>query len=49
MPTCDEDFQTLEGGQHFTKLDLAHAYLQLELDEDLRRCFFTTHKGFLPS
>ena len=46
MPTCDEVFQTLAGGQHFTKLDLADAYLQLELDEESRRyVVYTTHKG----
>ena len=46
MPTCDEVFQKLRGGQHFTKLDLADAYLQLELDEESRRyTVFTTHKG----
>ena len=46
MPTCAEVFQKLRGGQHFTKLDLADAYLQLELDEESRRyTVFTTHKG----
>ena len=46
MPTCDEVFQKLCGGQHSTKLDLADAYLQLELDEESRRyTVFTTHKG----
>ena len=46
MPTCDEVFQMLAGGQHFTKLDLADAYLQLELDDESRRyVVFTTHKG----
>ena len=46
MPTCDEVFQKLRGGQQFTKLDLADAYLQLELDEESRRyTVFTTHKG----
>lgn len=46
MPTCYEVFQTLAGGKHFTKLDLADAYLQLEMDEESRRyVVFTTHKG----
>lgn len=46
MPTCDEVFQTLARGQHFTKLDLADAYLQLEKNEESRRyVVFTTHKG----
>lgn len=45
MPTCDDVFQTLVRGQHFTKLDLADAYLQLELDEESSRyVVFTTHK-----
>lgn len=46
MPTCDEVFQKLAGGQRFTKLDLADAYLQLEMDEESKRYLvFTTHKG----
>ena len=45
MPTCDEVFQKLAGGQCFTKLDLADAYLQLEMGEESRRYLvFTTHK-----
>ena len=46
MPTCDEVFQKLAGGQCFTKLDLADAYLQLEMDEESRSYLvFTTHNG----
>lgn len=46
MPNCDEVFQKLAGGQHFTKLDLADANLELELDEESRRyVVITTHKG----
>ena len=46
MPTCEEVFQRLAGGTRFTKLDLADAYLQLEMDEEsCRYLVFTTHKG----
>ena len=46
MPTCNEVFQKLVGGRRFTKLDLADAYLQLEMDEESRRYLvYTTHKG----
>ena len=46
MPTSDEVFNKLAGGECFTKLDLADAYLQLELDEESRRyTVFTSHKG----
>lgn len=39
-------FPTLAGGQHFSKIDLADAYLQLELDEEsCCQVVFTTHKG----
>ena len=46
MPTCDEVFQKLAGGRQFSKLDLADAYLQLELDDESKRyTILTTHKG----
>ena len=39
-------FTALEGGQTFTKLDLAHAYQQIELDEDSKDLVtINTHKG----
>ena len=34
LPKPDEFFATLNGGQHFTKLDLSEAYLQIELDDE---------------
>lgn len=46
LPRIDEIFASLQGGQLFTKLDLANAYNQLVLDEsssDL--CTWSTHKG----
>ena len=46
VPKPDELFACLTGGQRSTKLDLAHAYNQLILDEESRK-FVTinTHKG----
>ena len=39
-------FASLNGGEKFTKLDLAHAYQQLLLDEDSRRLLtVNTHRG----
>ena len=42
----DDLFASLAGGVAFSKLDLANAYQQLELDDDSKK-FFTvnTHKG----
>ena len=37
VPKPDELFAGLTGGQCFTKLDLAHAYNQLILDEESRK------------
>ena len=33
LPRIDDLFTSLTGGQHFSKLDLSHAYLQLLLAE----------------
>ena len=46
LPKPEDIFATLSGGQHFTTLDLTHAYNQLLLDEESRK-FVTvnTHKG----
>ena len=36
LPTAEDVFQKLNGGQKFTKLDLSHAYQQVLLDESSR-------------
>ena len=46
LPRIEDLFASLSGGQTFSKLDLSHAYQQVELEED--SCEFTiinTHKG----
>ena len=46
LPKPEDIFATLSGGQHFTTLDLTHAYNQLLLDEDSRKYVtINTHKG----
>ena len=46
LPRIDDLFASLAGGKAFTKLDLAHAYQQVMLDEESKK-FVTvnTHKG----
>ena len=46
LPTAESIFTTLAGGKQFTKLNLAHAYNQLELD-NLSKEYLTisTHQG----
>ena len=46
LPKIEDLLASLAGGKAFTKLDLAHAYQQVELDEDSRK-FITinTHRG----
>ena len=34
LPTADEVFSTLAGGESFTKLDIAHAFKQMEVEEE---------------
>ncbi len=34
IPRIDDLFSSLEGGKTFSKLDLAHAYQQIPLDND---------------
>ncbi|XP_032888189.1 uncharacterized protein K02A2.6-like [Amblyraja radiata] len=46
LPKIDEIFASLAGGQHFSKIDLAQAYLQMEVEEDSRHYLtINTHKG----
>ena len=46
LPSIEEHFATLSGGQSFTTLDLSHAYLQLELEEESQDMVtINTHKG----
>ena len=45
-PINDEIFSKTKGGQRFSKIDLRHAYLQLELDKNPRKLMvINTHKG----
>ena len=46
LPRIDDLFASLAGGQAFSKLDLAHAYLQLELDDESKKLVtINTQKG----
>ena len=46
MPTIEDIFAKLAGGQYFTKLDLTQAYQQLPLDEDSKKVLVVnTPKG----
>lgn len=46
LPRIEEIFQALQGGKIFTKLDLSHAYYQLEVDDDTSKLLaWSTHKG----
>ncbi|XP_062704544.1 uncharacterized protein K02A2.6-like [Aedes albopictus] len=46
LPTIDELFSNMAGGQKFTKLDLAQAYLQMEVrEEDRELLTLNTHLG----
>jgi len=46
IPRIEDLAYALSGGEKFTKLDLAHAYTQLQLDEDSRKLTtINTHKG----
>ena len=46
IPRIEDLFASLSGGQKFSKLDLSHAYQQIELDQESRRyVVINTHKG----
>ena len=46
LPRIEDLFTAMPGGVTFTKLDLSHVYLQLELDETSREYLaINTHKG----
>ena len=46
IPTLEDLLQDLQGGQQFSKLDLSHAYHQIELDEEARKyTTVNTHRG----
>ena len=46
LPRPEDLFAKLAGGKKFTTLDLAHAFNQLELDEESQRyCVINTHRG----
>ena len=46
VPTAEDLFSTLAGGQSFTKLDLSHAYQQVLLDEEsCKYVTINTHRG----
>ena len=46
LPRINDLFASLAGGQSFSKLDLAHAYQQVPLDEESKKLVvINTHKG----
>lgn len=46
LPTIEELFANVAGGEKFTKIDLTQAYLQLEVEESDRELLtLSTHKG----
>lgn len=46
LPRIEEIFVALQGGQHFTKLDILCAYNQLMLSEETKRLLaWSTHRG----
>ncbi|XP_062389531.1 uncharacterized protein K02A2.6-like [Sardina pilchardus] len=46
IPRIEDLFASLSGGQHFSKLDLSHAYLQMPVEEKSRKYLtITTSKG----
>uniref|UniRef100_A0A8R1EJJ9 RNA-directed DNA polymerase n=1 Tax=Caenorhabditis japonica TaxID=281687 RepID=A0A8R1EJJ9_CAEJA len=51
LPTAEDIFTTLNGGKYFTQIDLAEAYLQIEVEEQCKKLLtINTHLGlFYPN
>ena len=46
LPRIDDLFASLSGGQHFSKIDLKNAYLQIEIDNESKNLLtINTHRG----
>ncbi|XP_055539679.1 uncharacterized protein K02A2.6-like [Wyeomyia smithii] len=46
FPVIDEVFAALQGGKHYSKLDLKNAYYQLEVDDESTKLLvWSTHRG----
>ena len=46
IPSLDDMVQTLQGGLKFSKVDLSHAYNQIELEDDSKKyTTINTHRG----
>ena len=46
LPRIDDIFASLGGGEHFSKIDLWSAYLQMEMDDESKTLLtLNTHKG----
>ena len=46
IPKIEDLFNSLSGGKRFSKIDLSHAYMQIELDESSKEYVtINTHKG----
>ena len=46
IPNAEDLYNSMNGGQHFSKLDLSQAFLQFELDENSRHLTtVNTHRG----
>lgn len=46
LPTAEDIFTSINGGKFFTQIDLAEAYLQIELDDKSKNLLcINTHKG----
>ncbi|KAL5018941.1 hypothetical protein ScPMuIL_004663 [Solemya velum] len=46
LPRIEDIFVALSGGKHFSRIDLRHAYLQMEVDDDSRPLLtINTEKG----